>query len=192
MYTSAHHQLVMAGVEAVWEHCGRQVLDLAILSGGYGLLRAEQTIIPYDVSFDEFEEAELAEWVRRLQVRQRATDLVSDYDLIFLLLSGRYLAVLGLPLAVPDSVQQIVLTSSKSLAWVPPADNLFAVVAHGSAAARRWHVKADRVRGFLFQRLCSQVARLGPAILEWLYLHPGDTERLFYKRTRWRPQLPLW
>ena len=44
MYTGTHYRLVMEGVRAVWDSCGPEVLDLSILSGGYGLLHAEETI----------------------------------------------------------------------------------------------------------------------------------------------------
>jgi hypothetical protein len=192
MYTGRHHRLVVDGVRAVWERWGTQVLDLAILSGGYGLLPANQVIIPYDVTFDEFEDAEFAAWVARLEIPQRAAALVRKYDLVLYLLSDRYLAALDLPLDVPGSVQQIVLTGQESLDQVPRTANLHPIVAAGTVAARRWHVKAPHVRGFLFQRLCTQVVRHGPAVLEWLHHRPQDTERLFYKQARWSPQLALW
>lgn len=192
MYTGTHHRAVVSGLRGVWEHWGQEVMDLAILSGGYGLLPAEAVIIPYDVTFDEFEGRALADWAARLQIPERASSLARNYDLVFLLLDGRYLAVLDLPLEVPGSVQQIVLTCQDSLGLVPPAANIHPFVAAGTVAARRWHVKAPHVRGFLFGRLCRQIVHHGPGVLEWLYHRPQDTERLFYKQTRWRPQLPLW
>jgi hypothetical protein len=192
MYTGTHHRLVVEGLAKVWARWGRDTLDLAILSGGYGLLRADEVIIPYDVTLDEFDEAGFGEWVARLQISERTMALVGDYDLVFYLLSGRYLAALGLPLAVRDRVQQIVLTDHDSLDLVPTESNLHPCVADGTVAARRWHVKAPHVRGFLFGRLCGQIAHHGPIVLEWLCDHPEDTERLFYKRVRWRPQLALW
>ena len=191
MYTGTHHRLVMDGVRAVWQRWGRDSLNLAVLSGGYGLLPAEQEIIPYDVTFDEFDETGLAAWVARLEIPQRAAALAGAHDLVLYLLDGRYLAALGLPLAVPGSVQQIALTDEDSLALLPAAPNLHAVVAHGPAAARRWHVRAPHVRGFLVRRLCQQIVYHGPAILEWLHRHPQDTESLFYKHAQWRPQWPL-
>jgi len=192
MYTGKHHRLVMEGVQAVWqqrEHC---VLDLAILSGGHGVLRANEMIIPYDVTLDQFAGEALSDWGAMLQVPTKAAALVRQYDLVFLLLSGSYLAVLDLPLDVPDSVQQIVLTGQDSMELVPSKPNLHPFVAAGSVAARRWHVKAPHVRGFLFGRLCAQVVQHGPGLLEWLYHHPQDTELLFYKGARWRPQMSLW
>ena len=86
----------------------------------------------------------------------------------------------------------IVLTDQESLDQVPQTANLHPILAAGGAAARRWHVKAPHVRGFLFGRLCDQVVRHGPAVLAWLRRNPRDTEQLFYKRARWRPQLALW
>ena len=192
MYTGAHHRQVAAGVRAIWERWGRETLDVAILSGGYGLLGPEQVIIPYDVTFDEFDEKALEAWAGRLRIPERVAALAREHDLVFLLLSGRYLQVLELPLDVPYSVQQVVLTDHDSLALVPASPNVHAFVADGGQAARRWHVKAPHVRGFLFRRLCSRVVHHGPVVLEWLYHHPLDTEQFFYKRTRWRPQLALW
>jgi hypothetical protein len=192
MYTSRHHRLVMDGIRAVWERWGRHVLEVVILSGGYGLLRAEQVIIPYDVSLNEFDPAGLAEWTARLRIPEQAATLLHDYDLVFYLLNGHYLDVLGLPLDVPASVHQIALTAQEDLSLLPPVSNLHALVAAKEVAARRWHVKAAHVRGFLFGRLCHQVVQHGPALLEWLYQHPEDTEKLFYKQARWRPQLALW
>jgi hypothetical protein len=192
MYTGKHHRLVMEGVQAVWQRWGHQILDLAILSGGYGVLRADEMIIPYDVTFDQFAGEALSDWGAMLQVPTKATALARQYDLVFLLLSGSYLAVLELPLDVPDSAQQIVLTEQDSMELMPTQPNLHPFVAAGTVAARRWHVKAPHVRGFLFRRLCAQVVQHGPGLLEWLYHHPQDTELLFYKRARWRPQMSLW
>jgi hypothetical protein len=192
MYTGRHHRLVMEGVRAVWQQWGSHVLDLAILSGGYGVLRADEPIIPYDVTFDQFAGEALADWGTMLQVPSKAAELAGQYDLVFLLLSGSYLAVLDLPLDVPEAVRQIVLTGKDSMELVPARPNVHTFVAAGTVAARRWHVKAPHVRGFLFERLCGQVVQHGPGLLEWLYHHPEDTELLFYKRARWRPQMALW
>jgi hypothetical protein len=192
MYAGRHHRLVMEGVQAVWQQWGCSALHLAILSGGYGVLRADEMIIPYDVTFDQFAGEALSDWGAMLQVPAKAAELARQYDLVFLLLSGSYLAVLDLPLDVPDSVQQIVLTGQDSMELVPSRPNVHPFVAAGTVAARRWHVKAPHVRGFLFRRLCAQVVQHGPGLLEWLYEHPKDTELLFYKRARWRPQMPLW
>lgn len=192
MYTGTHHRLVMEGVQAVWETCGQDVLDLCILSGGYGLLHAEETIIPYDVSLDEFDETGLADWLAQLRISEQAAAVVGEYDLAFHLLDGRYLAALHLPLEDADAVQQIIMTDEESLALVPSEPNLHPFVAAGGTAARRWHVKAPHVRGFLFKRLCNQTVQHGPAVLEWLFHNPRDTESLFYRRARWRPQFALW
>jgi len=190
--TGKHHRLVMSGLQDVWERWGRETIDLSILSAGYGLLGADEVIVPHDVTFDQFDQETLARQVDDLQLSGQATELVRQYDLVFYLLGGRYLDVLGLPLDVPERVQQIVLTDRESLALLPTVPNLHPVVAAGNEAARRWHIKAAHVCGFLFGRLCWQVAHHGSVVLEWLHQRPQDTELLFYKQTRWRPQWSLW
>ena len=192
MYASPHHSLVVEGVQAVWDRWGQEMLDVAILSAGLGLLDAERSIIPYDVRSDGLPEGELAELAPHIPLAEQAQALVAQYDLVFYLLSGQFLAMLELPLGVPDHVQQIALTDRQSLALLPTLPNLHGLVADGSAAAQRWHVKTSHVRGFLFRRLCRQIAWHGPIVLEWLRAFPQDTEKLFYKQVRWRPQLPMW
>ena len=192
MYAGAHHRLVMTGLHAVWDRWGRETLDLAILSGGFGLLSAGEVIFPYDVSLDEFDGQDFYDWVSRLRIAEQAAALVQRYDLVFYLLHGRYLEALSLPLGGCSSVQQIVFTGEEDLPRVPDGPEFQPIVAHGGKAAQRWHVKAPQVRGFLFERLCMQVALHGPDVLEWLAERPQETEQLFYKRARWRPQYPLW
>jgi hypothetical protein len=167
-------------------------MELACLISGYGLVRVEAYIDPPGVALEERDRRAAADGGVVLNVREQAATMLGGYDLVFLLLDGLHLAALGLPLNVLGEVQQIILTDKDSLDLVPSQPNVSAVVASGSAAARRWHVKAPYVRGFLFQRLCRQVAFHGRVVLEWLYHQPGDTERLFYKQVRWRPQWRLW
>jgi hypothetical protein len=191
MYTGTQHRLVMEALWSVWERWGRGMLDLALLSAGYGLIPAEELIVPYEVAFEDLAPL-LGEWSARQAVRERASVLVSEYDLAFYLLSGPALTALRLPLDVPASVEQFVLTDAGSIESVPAAPNVHAFVAAKNRAAQRWHVKAPEVCGFLFGRLCEQIVRYGPAILEWLHDQPQDLDQLFYKRPRWKPQLRLW
>jgi len=191
LYTGPHHRMVMDGLWSVWAQWGRGILDLAILSAGYGLISAEETIVPYEAAFDGEPQA-LLEWSAHQAIRNKASALVSAYDMAFYLLSGPALTALALPLDVPDPVQQFVLTDAESVSIVPAVSNLHAFVAANGKAARRWHVKAPQVCGFLFGRLCEQIVRYGPSLLEWLHEQPQDLDRLFYKRAQWKPQLRLW
>ena len=192
MRVNRHHGLVMAGLNEVWEREGQGVIELAVLSNAYGLVHGGARAVAHGVALDQSDTQAQADRGAALGVREQVTAMVGNYDLVFALLDGPHLAALSLPLNVPVTVQQIVLTDVDGLDLVPSQPNVYAVVASGSAAARRWHVKAPYVRGFLFQRLCHQVAFHGPVVLEWLYYQPGDTERMFYKRVRWRPQWRLW
>jgi hypothetical protein len=184
MYASQHHRLVLEGVRSVWWRLGTEALDLWILSSGYGLIGDREMIVPYEEAEGPLDGA--------LDIPRKTARLVRDYDLAFYLASGAYLDALELPLDVPHTSKQIVLTDEVGLAQVPPAPNLHAVVADGPTAAQRWHVRASQVRGFLFQRLCKQIVQHGPVVLDWLRYEPRDIDELFYKRTPWRPQYPLW
>ena len=192
-----HHGLVMKGVHSVWAAWGQQMLDLAILTGSLDLkhqdsngMREASTAAAGGRASTPEDGAPVVD--ARLMFPGRVEALVADFDLVFFLLSESLLSALSLPLDVPEKLQQIYLTSQDSLGMVAEGPGVQAIVADGPVAARRWHVKADRVRGFLFGRLCGQMVEHGPTLLEWLHRRPQDTESLFYKRARWRPQWPLW
>ena len=51
MYTGQQHRYLMAGLEKVWEVYGSAVVDLHIISAGYGLLAEDDDIVPYNVTF---------------------------------------------------------------------------------------------------------------------------------------------
>ena len=192
MFIDTQHRLIMSGLDSVWDRWGRSLLELAILSSAYGLLPADRVVIPYDVTFDQLPEDALADWLACLEIPQQVAATVRNFDLVFYLLDGHHLASLCLPLDLPQPVMQILLTGQPDLVLVPRLPNLYPCVATGAQAAQRWHVKAPYVRGFLFSRLCSQIVQHGPVVLEWLHRRPQDTELLFYKRSRWRPQWTLW
>lgn len=192
-----HHGLVMKGVRSVWAAWGQQMLDLAILTGSLDLKHQGRNGMRHASTDEVGGRASASEdgvpvVDARLMFPGRVEALVAEFDLVFFLLSGSLLSALRLPMDAPDRLQQIFLTSQDSLGLVPEIPGVQSIVADGPVAARRWHVKADRVRGFLFSRLCGQMVEHGPTLLEWLHLRPQDTESLFYKRACWRPQWPLW
>ena len=51
MYTGQQHQHLMAGLEEVRKVYGSAVVDLHIISAGYGLLAEDDIIVPYNVTF---------------------------------------------------------------------------------------------------------------------------------------------
>lgn len=192
LLTSTHDRQIAEGARAVWKRWGRQTLDLGVLLPTRGLVLAEEALTHPGDAWGRGGEMSQVDAAAVSQARESVAAVVRSYELVLYLTSGHALAALGLPLPIPDRVQQIALTDEESLPLVPVEANLHAVVADGPVAARRWHVKAGHVRGFLFRRLCRQVEHHGPAVLEWVRLQPQELEQLFYKRTRWRPQFPLW
>ncbi|MEH7253138.1 queuine/other tRNA-ribosyltransferase, partial [Neobacillus niacini] len=50
MYTGQQHLWVMEGINNLREKYGDNIVDLAIVSAGYGLLDEDQEIVPYNVT----------------------------------------------------------------------------------------------------------------------------------------------
>ncbi len=98
MYTGQQHTLLMDGVNQVRTRYGQSSVDVAIISAEYGLLNENDVIAPYNVTFQGMKKAEILEKSRRLQLRERAAELIARYDVVFFLLGKEYVQALQLPL----------------------------------------------------------------------------------------------
>ena len=108
MYTGAGHSFVRQAVLTLREH-GYHVSHF-ILSAGYGLLKEEDAIVPYDVTFSGASKT----WIRSrgqwLKLRSRLVQVADGHDRAILILGREYLEAIGLPLpaeALPRTLAYI-------------------------------------------------------------------------------------
>jgi hypothetical protein len=82
----------MQGIRALREQAGDIQLDLHILSAGYGLVRGDRPLAPYEATFSEMHKPELRDWAKQLQIPQGFRTLLAEpYDLGLVLLGNEYL-----------------------------------------------------------------------------------------------------
>lgn len=102
--------------------------DHYILSAGYGLIKSNEKILPYDVSFQYSNRYfgqqtngkynSFLEWGSFLKVRADLDNLIKDYDLIVFLLAMQYTEVLNLninPLNLSGKQKVLYIDSPESL-----------------------------------------------------------------------------
>lgn len=171
MYTGRQHTLLMEGLEQVRKVYGSAVVDLHIISAGYGLLAEDDITVPYDVTFQGLKKKEILARSNTLQLHERVETLIVGYDLVFFLFGKEYVQALQLPFAIPDTVTQIFLLGTGFKKLIPNLPNVHFVPA-GSGLARELGVMGVALKGFVFKQLCDVVCRDGLHIFEKVRQNP--------------------
>ena len=156
MYTGKGHLRLMNGVKDLRHTFGRGIVDVRIISPGYGLLNEEDPIVPYDYTFDGQGREEIRQRSQRLGIHPKVKDLLSSYDLAFFLLGKDYVTACILPFHVPDSATQIFLVAP-ALEFTIPVDRRYihAVCAGMELVDQLAGANNFNLKGFVFERLCT-------------------------------------
>ena len=131
LYTGQHHIRLMRGVDAVVSNnkpTGLE-LDIRILSAGYGFIRPESEIPPYECTFQTMNAKQIDNWADELGTPKQFRDLVSEkYDLALLLLSDDYLRACRLNQNVNLGGATIILCGSSLKKKLPQINKLHPLV----------------------------------------------------------------
>lgn len=165
MYTGQQHLYLMDGLRQLRETHGQTVVDLNIISAGYGLLSEKDVIVPYNVTFQKLKKKEILERSNNLQIHEQAKTLITGYELVIFLLGKEYIQALQLPFQIADSVSQIFLLGNTHKNLIPDLPNTHFVAA-GSDLARKLRVMGVALKGFVFKKLCEAACSDGFEVFE--------------------------
>ncbi len=171
MYTGQQHHYLRAGLEEVRKAYRSAVIDLHIISAGYGLLAEDDVIVPYNVTFSGLNKSDLLTRSNSLQLHKHVETLIAGYDLVFFLLGREYVQALQLPFEVPETVTQIFLLGTGYRKLIPDSPNVH-FVPTGSDLARELGVMGVALKGFVFKRLCDAVCCEGLQSFEKVRQNP--------------------
>ena len=171
MYTGVQHLRAMEGVQLLRQSFGREAVDVAILSAGYGVIPEDKTIVPYEVTFNTMKGYEVDEWAKFLGIRQAFERAIVGYDLVFMLLGENYLRSLCLPVETSSNQTFIFLASSKSANYIRVTRAKTYVLPLSNADAKHYRYGLVGLKGFLFKRFAECVARDG-TLLQKVYDEP--------------------
>lgn len=108
MYTGMQHLRLMEGIHAVRTKLGHDVVDLYVVSAGYGLIHESKQIVPYEVTFNSMNASEINFWSTTLGIHNALNEIIGNYDLVFFLLGDKYLRAVHLPLESARQDQQLL------------------------------------------------------------------------------------
>ena len=171
LYTGLQHLHVLSGVKILREVFGKENVDLMILSAGYGLISEDQTIFPYEVTFNNLKLGELDKWAKTLNIREGFEKAITNYDLVFILLGERYLRSLALPVITNPEQTLIFLASGKSDRYIPPLSAKVFKVFLSNDEARQFGFPLVGLKGYLLERFAQNIKEL-PQYLEKVYRYP--------------------
>ncbi len=174
MYTGQQHRYLMEGLEQIREIYGQAVVDLYIISAGYGLLREYDVIVPYNVTFTGLKERKLLARSDSLQIHERVETLIANYKLVFFLLGKEYVQALQLrekSFRYSGTTDLIFLLGDSYRGLIPNAPNTHFVPA-GRDFAYRLRVMGVALKGFVFKKLCETACREGLQVFKEVRRNP--------------------
>ena len=138
LYTGQQHVRLMRGVKAIEN--GRKkdtIVDLWILSAGYGLVSSCEELVPYECTFQGMKAADLREWAKQLNVPRAFRESVSgEFDLGLILLSDDYLKACDLDETIEFGGPTLLFCGAGTAKRLPQCKNLRTVVASTSETKR--------------------------------------------------------
>ena len=179
MYTGQQHIYLMDGLNQLRETYGQTVVDLSIMSAGYGLLGEEDIIVPYNVTFQGLKKKEIMDRSHKHKFNKHVESLISNYELVVYLLGKEYVQALKLPFQNADLVTQIFLLGKTHRELIPDIYNTHFVAA-GSDLARNLNVMGVALKGFVFKKLCEAACREGLQVFVQIKQNPQRLMRIVF------------
>jgi hypothetical protein len=157
LYSGMQHQRLMRGVQAARATAGL-VVDLNIVSAGYGLIPGAKLLAPYEATFIGMKKPEARDWAKQLNLAHDVRQLLAQpYDLGLVLLGDDYLEALALDEGVKLGGPTILFCGKASAARLPDLKGLQPVVL-ANKDATRFSCGMVGIKGELASRLLERLA----------------------------------
>ncbi len=184
IYTGMQHQRLMEGIEILREKFGHDVVDLYIVSAGYGLISENKEVVPYEVTFNTMNRREITEWSHKLGIHKALDALVQKYDLVLFLLGDKYLKAVELPFENAKSDQKLVFFASGTSRKMIPDSKPYYFVEVGQEDAKSFSYGLVGLKGYLFKLLAQDAVQEDATLFEKIYTNPDCTRDLLAKHRR--------
>ena len=172
MYIGQQHLYLMEGLQELRKMYGEDVVDLHIISAGYGLLAEDDVIVPYNVTFGN-KKKDILELSNSLQIHKHVETLITDYDLVFFLLGQKYVQALQCSFKIHDAVTQIFLAAPSWKRLIPDhLQNIHVACVGVDLVDQLDGATRYNLKGFVFKRLCEVVCRDGLQVFEQIKQNP--------------------
>jgi len=164
MYTGRQHTQAVAGIAALRRRFGHEFAELAIVSAGYGLLREDAPIVPYNITFATMSGGDARAWARHLGVAAAVREACAGYPLVVFLLGSRYLDAVEPPLAAGGAQRFVFLARPAETTRL--AGPGVTIVPAGAREATAYGAGLVALKGKMFRLFALGLARSDGALLE--------------------------
>jgi|GEM_PF-2703055 len=158
MYAGLEHLKISQSMKKIWQTYGYNFAELRIISAAFGMLKWNDEIIPYNVKFNE----KCASYNRTLGIKLSIPHdfdcIVTEYDIVFVILGIPYLYSLNLPRKLPLSPTIVFFSSEKYTNLIPHQKNIFHIPA-GSSLAKKTGKSPRTIKGILFERIAHEIIK---------------------------------
>lgn len=153
MYTGMQHINLVEGLNIIRDTFKDIIIDVNIISAGYGLLKENDIVVPYEVTFNNMKSTELNEWSNYLNIHNDTIESMKGYDIVIFLLGGKYLKALQLPLENNENQRVIFLETKQE-------------------DATSFSYGLVGLKGYLMKLLFKHIAENGIEIFDDIYNNP--------------------
>ena len=180
MYEGDHHVRIKEGLEILGnKFINKLSIDLCIISAGYGMVKSDTIIYPYNVTFSGKKKEIIRSYSAEMNIGRDFKQLLKKKDLVVVLLGEDYLTSLNLreiDLANYET-RFLFLANKTSKNLIPESDNVH-VLETGNELAKKYSIKGIELKGFLFKMLCLLTDKLGSQVFESLIKKPNNITHL--------------
>lgn len=158
LYRGRQHRSLMRGVELLRHTFGPGVVEVKIVSAGFGLVDEDQPLPPYNATFSGLPSTTIQTIARRLGIPQNInTALAGPYTCAFFLLGESYLLALGLPLPSMPACPCLFLAGPSSRKRIPRRSP-YAFVRVGQDDSIAFGANLVGLKGLLFALFAQQIS----------------------------------
>lgn len=173
MYTGMQHLRLMEGISELRKVFGDEIIDLYIVSAGYGLISEEREVVPYEVTFNTMNSAAISNWSTQLKIHKDLNELIPKYDLVFFLLGDKYLKAINLPLESPRDDQKLLLLASGTSRKKIPSNPPYFFIEVGQEDAKSFSYGLVGLKGYLFKLLSQEMISSKGVLFEKIFNDPS-------------------
>ena len=174
MYTGDGHKRLMDGVRNLRHTFGQGIVDVRIISPGYGLLSEKDLIVPYNYDFKDLPNWKIKPRSKKLEIHPKIECLLPRFDLAFFSLSEKYIKACLLPFVVQKSALQIFLIPEGAQEDIPCPRPYIRAVCVGEQLNAQLDEGTNNFnrKEVVFERLCAKACERGLEVFEEVRKNP--------------------
>jgi len=163
LYRGRQHVQLMQAVNQLRQVFGEDVVDVKIISAGFGLVDETQPLPPYNATFNDLPSFKIKELARRLGIPRKANQLISQpYNCAFFLLGESYLTSLGLPFTKVPNFPCLFLAGPSNHKKIPRRRPYYHYVPIGQDEAVAFSYNTVGLKGHIFKLFVEQIIKPVP------------------------------